>query len=793
MYFISFGKEPINISSKCFSYEYSLLELDKFFKNPIKLSNTWSTFNDNIKSNIPWWSGASYDKTRAITVLKQRNLITLDIDNGTPDTLETIKESLKDVTYFIHSTVRHIPRDNFYKFRVIIPSSKDLANKNDYVNCVNYFMNKIGSKVFDKGASTDVARALFVPSVLKNEEYIYFFNDKKIFTPDFDSSEPLIKLKRLPSSKTNLEGYFCTVYTCMDVMSVYGAKTNDYECDGDPKSQYSRWTYKHGTSKNGIRFEDNGELLHCDHDTCPLSQNQIKLGDKQWSAYDLYVYFEHNGDIKKAEAKIRQDPKVSNLFINKFEELLDTTQSHINICTPVTSREIKALKDSNDATKIKDFVLSRTYKLVGSKVDYIVPQLNDMDNSIDYIKISSGLPCKAFFGNANVLSQDGKKNISIWEIIDKIAPSYTSYKFMPYNPLETFDNDNSMYINTFTGYSAYPLESYKDNETIVKFEHYIKHYICSDDTSLYTWVMDWIADIFQNPANKKGTAIYLYSHEKGVGKSTFYTILSKLLGNLATKLEQSKVAERFNANIASKLLVFIDEATYSLKKSSHILRDNITSETLIIEPKGQEKYKVRDCTRYLIASNFSDAVEFDQHNDERRFTVINMTNRINDDDLRSKYFSDIIKSCSKYKNELLTYLLNIKITSNLTNKYTTDFYKECAIENSKPIDLFIQDILDSDYELLEEKFNTQFENNMIIKNEYIFINKNTLKLLFSDEQSNTSTHIFTKLLSNSRVVIKNNIQFKHDNKLITKINNKATRCIAIPLISFNNLNDYFNF
>ena len=397
MYSICFGKDLISISSCLSNSLYSLSELDNFFKNPIKLSNTWQTFNNNIKSQIPWWSGANYNKQRSIKFLQKRNLITLDIDKGESNTLEIIKTKLKNVTYYIHSSVRYIPRENMYKYRLIIPCDKDLSNKNNYMNCVNYFINMIGSKIFDIAASTDIARGLFVPAIIKNEKYIYFFNKAKIFTPDFDPSQPLIKIKRLPSTKTDLEGYFCSVYNCVDIMNKYALKTNDYETQGDPKSVKTRWTYKHGSSFNGIRFEENGELLHCDHDTCPLATNQIKNGDKQWSAYDLYVYFAHNGNIKKAENEIRRDPKVSNLFVNNFETLSEQNNSCINICTPVTAIEINQLKKSNDANKIKDFVLSRTYKFVGTKVEYIVPQINDMDQSIDFIRILSGLPCKAFF------------------------------------------------------------------------------------------------------------------------------------------------------------------------------------------------------------------------------------------------------------------------------------------------------------------------------------------------------------------------------------------------------------
>ncbi len=794
MYTIAFGKQPINISSDLENKDFSLNDLITFFSTPIKLSNNKNNFDKRIKLNLPWWSGAHYKGSRHISLLEKRNLITLDIDYGIATTLDDIKSKLSAITYFIHSTVSYSKEDNKFKYRLVIPTTTDL-NKHDYLNCVNHFINLLGSKIFDISTSTDVTRALFSPAVLKDEEYIYHYNNADIYTPELsDNPNQLnVRIKRLPSTRTDLEGYFCQVYSALDIMIEYGLKTGDYTPVGDMHSTATRWLYKHASGAAGIRFEENGELLHCDHESCPLLMNQIKLGDKQWSAYDLYVYFEHKGNIKAANDTIRHNPKIMTLFSNNFEELasFDNNAETASIFTPVTVDELERLKALQDANKLKDFVLSRTYKIISKSVEYIFPIMSSVGNYIEFARISAGKPCQAFFGDAHVLSSDGKKPISIWSIIDNIAPSYTGFKFDPYNPLKPTQLAASLKINTFTGYAAYPVEDYKNSEIINKFEHYVLHYLCSDDQDLYVWLMDWIADIFQNPAHKKGTAVYLYSHEKGLGKSTFYTVLNMLLGNLSAKIEASKLGQRFNAEISSKLLVFIDEVTYNLKKSSAILRDNVTSETNAIERKGFETTIEKNCARYLLAGNYKDAIEFDENNDERRFTVINMTNRINDNNERSTYFEDLITNCNKYKNELLTYLLTRNITSDLTNKFTTEFYKECSRVNISPIDLYIKEVLESTISELEAVFNTPYEDKLTIRKGYIYINRQAFKTYYEQLNDKTTNYIFTNMLNNSRECINNKIDVSHGPSLNIHFSGKKQRCIAIPekLLNQDDLDD----
>ncbi len=187
MYTIAFGNNPINISSDLENKDFSLNDLITFFSTPIKLSNNKNNFDKKIKLSLPWWSGAHYAGSRHISLLEKCNLIALDIDSGTKDTLEDIKSKLKSITYFLHSTVSYSKEDNKFRYRLVIPTTVNL-NKNDYLNLVNHFINLLDSKIFDISSSTDVTRALFSPAVLKDEEYIYHYNNADIYTPDLSNN-----------------------------------------------------------------------------------------------------------------------------------------------------------------------------------------------------------------------------------------------------------------------------------------------------------------------------------------------------------------------------------------------------------------------------------------------------------------------------------------------------------------------------------------------------------------------------------------------------------------------------
>jgi hypothetical protein len=74
-------------------------------------------------------------------------------------------------------------------------------------------------------------------------------------------------------------------------------------------------------------------------------------------------------------------------------------------------------------------------------------------------------------------------------------------------------------------------------------------------------MLNWIADVIQNPGNKTETAVIIID-EQGTGKNKFFTdVISKLFGRYYVSNENSisNIIGRFNSSIENKILIVCNE------------------------------------------------------------------------------------------------------------------------------------------------------------------------------------------------------------------------------------------
>ena len=127
----------------------------------------------------------------------------------------------------------------------------------------------------------------------------------------------------------------------------------------------------------------------------------------------------------------------------------------------------------------------------------------------------------------------------------------------------------------------------------------------------------------QQPAKKPGVAVALRG-DRGVGKS----IVGKYLGAICPAhhvvvAQSSHLTGHFNAHLACALLIQAEEALWAGDKAGEsVLKDIITGDRRMIEPKGIDAFSVRDCARLLKTSN-EDWVVPAGH-DERRFAMFDV-------------------------------------------------------------------------------------------------------------------------------------------------------------------------
>lgn len=199
------------------------------------------------------------------------------------------------------------------------------------------------------------------------------------------------------------------------------------------------------------------------------------------------------------------------------------------------------------------------------------------------------------------------------------------------------------------------------------FDLFLKHIhdnICQHNEEYYAWVMAWLADLFQKPNRKLGTALVLRG-AMGVGKGVFASHIGHLLGKHYMPITQSgQLTGKFNGHMADKLLMFVDEGWWSHEKSygDGILRALITEHEVTIEMKGRDAITLPNYTRFIVGANADWVVPVGM-GDERRFVMLDVGAN---EQRNNEYFLAIAHQLKDGGYEaLLHYFLNYKYDEKL--------------------------------------------------------------------------------------------------------------------------------
>lgn len=153
------------------------------------------------------------------------------------------------------------------------------------------------------------------------------------------------------------------------------------------------------------------------------------------------------------------------------------------------------------------------------------------------------------------------------------------------------------------------------------FLAHVRENLAQGDLVVEKYIHDWAAHMIQKPRELPGTALVLMGGQ-GTGKTMFADILGALVGDSYLAVSSSlHLTGQFNAQLANKLLVLADEATWAGDKAAEgVLKAMITSKTRLVEGKGKDPYEVNNYLRLIVASNNDWPVPAGV--DERRMAVI---------------------------------------------------------------------------------------------------------------------------------------------------------------------------
>lgn len=186
--------------------------------------------------------------------------------------------------------------------------------------------------------------------------------------------------------------------------------------------------------------------------------------------------------------------------------------------------------------------------------------------------------------------------------------------------------------------------------------------LCSGDQVHYEWLMDWMADMFQEPDDPKGCAVILGGKE-GAGKGTLANACAHIFGLHSAIVSNSKhLTSNFNDMIVDSVFVFADEVVYAgNNETAQMLKALVTEKKTTREAKFGAKEKVDQFVHVMMATNNDWKVAAGP--DSRRWFILEVSSKFANE---REYFGDIKKQMDNGGYEAMLHeLLDRTVVSNL--------------------------------------------------------------------------------------------------------------------------------
>ena len=314
-----------------------------------------------------------------------------------------------------------------------------------------------------------------------------------------------------------------------------------------------------------------------------------------------------------------------------------------------------------------------------------------------------------------------KKFIELWLDDPKIR-KYDKYVFKP-TPLKVEDYE----YNTWTIFdiSKFPLEKDDDDEIINRFLDYMKNLF--NDENVVNYILAYFANRIQNPAIRNMVCIILYG-EEGDGKNRLFDIFKNIIGDkYYTELENAK--QMFGSHSCvekEKLFICVNEAKGKDNyDNSETLKARITTDKLLINPKGIQEFKIDNFCDYIMTTNNANAVNL--HDKSRRYLYVETTSYYSrNSEFFNKLSNDIVDN-PKALRIIYEYLKKFDIKSiipsgNFQNLIPETEIQKVIIKNNRDKILwFLEDYI-NDYinDYTNNPLNIEPKEELKIKNSELF-------------------------------------------------------------------------
>ena len=143
------------------------------------------------------------------------------------------------------------------------------------------------------------------------------------------------------------------------------------------------------------------------------------------------------------------------------------------------------------------------------------------------------------------------------------------------------------------------------------------------NTELFEWVLEYFMHPLRFPGDKVGTALAIRGTH-GDGKSIVTEkLMAPIYGDMLLRVSNDRmVLGDFNEALAAKLMIALEEAAFAGdKKAFAKMKELVTGDTVLINPKHKAPITLDNYARMIIISNQSHFMDIEPG--DRRYTVLN--------------------------------------------------------------------------------------------------------------------------------------------------------------------------
>lgn len=260
--------------------------------------------------------------------------------------------------------------------------------------------------------------------------------------------------------------------------------------------------------------------------------------------------------------------------------------------------------------------------------------------------------------NRDERAPDGRFKADIW----LNSPRQARYKNLVFMP--GVDTEADGWFNMWQGPAwpiheewikagEQPLEFYMSDPDLQLGLSFIKECVASGLDETFNYLLSWIAFAVQRPDTPSEVILALRG-ERGVGKSCFGEICSRLFGSYGKVIEAKQLSADFNGSLKNTIMLVGDEAAGDFDPEAMVRLQNISTATYLdINQKNIERFRVKNCLHIIIVSNFKNVVAAGR--DARRYCIIEVSSAHK---LDYPYFSKVKASLTPmFFSKLLTMLM----------------------------------------------------------------------------------------------------------------------------------------